>query len=660
MKKKKNSAKIIIALILVFGLATVCRTFFIEKGMIAGEESKSVGADIEELKNKLGPGIEYSVDKNTGALSFISAKDRKIPLTFEKPLSADPTVAAKYFMQEYGKYFGLSVPAKELVFAGKKSDGKKMNHVAYIQKRKNVPIFGAYGIVHLKEDNSVSSASANFLPGIVSETRSKISQNRAKKEAEKYWQDWGYGEKPQISKPKLFVFNKGLVENKKSNFNYLVWMVEVFGKEKGGHEYFFIDALNGSFVYHLAGTRNLNRNVYDGNSGALVLSRSEGQGAIGTADIDNAYDYLSGAHSYYQNNFGRDGANKLGGLGDGSASAYTNTDAYVRIDNVPNTALLCPNAWYDYYSIKFCSGELTTDILGHEYMHGVEYYSVLWGGLPWGLNYTGESGAMSEAYADFFGSVTENSIEGVNDWMIGEDSILGFSRRLDDPGSVNDGWGPYPGKMSDSGFYCGESDYGGVHQNSTVLGHGAYLAAVGGTYNGYSVSGIGIGDVGQIFYRAMNYYFAITSSFEDAYSALNTSCSDLYGAGSTLCSEFQKALQAVELDQASPCEDGSSAQITSDVSTLSYSTSKKAKARINLTVSGISVSKKKHLKARLGGRKAKVMRATLSGSSTIVNVMIKYKKWPRGDYNAVVTYKQKVGKSWQRGTISENGVLSII
>lgn len=660
MKRKKI---ILIGFALTFfvlGLVFFYQAFFAEKGEVAGEQTKNLSADIKELKNKVGPGVDYSVSRNTGALTFIAAGKDKIPLPLEKLVSVEPTVAAKYFMQEYGKYFGLSKPARELLYAGAKRDDLKMNHVAYVQKYKGIPVFGTYGIVHLEKDNSVSSASAKFLPDIVSETRPKISSKRAVKEAEKYWEDGGSIGSPEETNPKLLIFNKGLVENKKSDLFYLVWMVELWDKKRGEHEYFFINALDGSFVYHLSGTRSLSRNIYDGDSGAYVLSRSEGQPAIGTADVDNAYEYLLGAHNYFQTNFGRDGANKQGGLGDGSTNLYTDTDAYVRIDNNPNKVYSCPNAWYDYYSIKFCSGEMTADVLGHEYGHGITYHSILYYTWPWGFDYEGESGAMDEGYADIFGELVENSIKGSADWKIGEDSASGISRNLGDPGSFNMGYGPLPGKMSDSGYYCGSEDYGGVHQNSTVFGHTAYLSAVGGTYNGYSISGVGADATGQVFYRALNYYLGASSSFEDAYNALNTSCSDLYGAGSATCAEVQKALQAVELDQASPCEAVATTQITSDVSTLLYSERKKAKARVNLTVNGINVTKKKYLTVRLGGRKTKVMRVGVSGDSTIVNVEIKYRKWPRGDYGAVVTHKQKIGKSWQRGSISEDNILSII
>ena len=663
MKRKKIIRASLAVFFFVLGLVFFRQTFFSEKGEVAGEQTKNLSAHIEEFEKKIGPGIDYSVNSNTGALVFIAAGKNKIPLPLEKLVSVEPTVAAKYFMQEYGKYFGLAKPARELLYAGIKSDDQKMNHVAYVQKYEGIPVFGTYGIVHLKEDNSVSSASAKFLPSIVSATRPKISSKRAVKEAEKYWRDWGNTGNPEEIKPRLLIFNKGLVENKKSNLFRLVWLVELGNKEKGEHEYFFIDASDGSFVYHLPGTRGLSRHIFDGNSGAYVLSRSEGQGATGVADIDIAYEYLLGAHSYFQTNFGREGGNKRGGMGNSHANLYTDTDAYVRIDNNPDKVYPCPNAWYDYYSIKFCSGEMTADILGHEYGHGVTYPSILYYTWPWGFDYEGESGAMDEGYADLFGELIENSIEGGNDWKIGENSASGVSRSLADPGSINMGFGPAPGKMSDSGYYCGDEDYGGVHQNSTVFSHGAYLAAVGGVYNGQSITGVGTGAMGQIYYRALNFYLGASSTFEDAYNVLNTACSDLYGAESATCAEVQKALRAVELDQASPCEEvvAEQAEISADVTSLEYNERKKGSTRrINLSMENLGIKKKKHATVRIGGKKAKVLRVKNSGDTTIIAVNLKFRKWAKGNYGAVVGYKLKVGKSWQRGTLSEDNVLSII
>jgi len=138
MKKKKNFSRrnIATALVFVFVLALIFfyRVFFLEKGIVAGEENQSSLANLEEFRNKVGSAADYTIDPGTNALTFLVAKKGKTLLPFERLFSLRPEMAASYFLQEYGKYFGLTEPAKELIYVGKKSDERKMNHILYNQK----------------------------------------------------------------------------------------------------------------------------------------------------------------------------------------------------------------------------------------------------------------------------------------------------------------------------------------------------------------------------------------------------------------------------------------------------------------------------------------------------------------------------------------------
>ena len=49
-------------------------------------------------------------------------------------------------------------------------------------------------------------------------------------------------------------------------------------------------------------------------------------------------------------------------------------------------------------------------------------------------------------------------------------------------------------------------DGGGVHSNSGVPNHGYALLVDGGTYNGVTVTGIGLTKAAHIYYRAMHDY----------------------------------------------------------------------------------------------------------------------------------------------------------
>jgi len=386
----------------------------------------------------------------------------------------------------------------------------------------------------------------------------------------------------------------------------------------------------------------------------------------------------------------------------------------------------CPNAFFSGYDINFCNGLAVTDVIGHEYGHGVVYFAV-----PGYLTYYGESGALNESYADIFGEALENYRDGSSDWLAGEDvnvgGLVGPLRNLQNPSALSD-----PDKFFSSNFYCGTEDNAGVHTNSTVLSHAGYLMSEGGSFNGCSVSAIGKEKQEKIFYRALIVYFTSSTDFNGAYSALNQACGDLYGSGSSDCSEVKKALQSVELDQGGYCsgeteiqpcnsnapvvsgvsdgatynsdvvitfdkgtaalngesfsswstvsEEGSYtlivtdsvnnvsttvnftiSKVTTDTPSLAYSVSKRAKKTIKVTFLGRAMStKKNYVSARLGGRKVKVTRISNGGGNFTVWLNFSYRGWPIGNYDLSVSYKKKVGKSWQRGTLGKTGALSII
>jgi hypothetical protein len=113
--------------------------------------------------------------------------------------------------------------------------------------------------------------------------------------------------------------------------------------------------------------------------------------------------------------------------------------------------------------------------------------------------------------------------------------------------------------------------------------------------------------------------------------------------------------------------------IGTDTPTLAYSTSKKAKRKINLTFNGLGMTKKKWVKIRLNGRKVTVQRVKRIGDDTFVRIYIKYKKWGVGNYGLSMTYKNQIKvpyttkkgktkyrKGWESGGITSENMLSII
>jgi len=146
-------------------------------------------------------------------------------------------------------------------------------------------------------------------------------------------------------------------------------------------------------------------------------------------------------------------------------------------------------------------------------------------------------------------------------WLLGEDDTApGLT------GALRDMWNPTcygnAGKVSDAQYTCSTADGGGVHSNSGVPNHAYALLVDGGTYNGQTVSGIGLTKAAHIYFRAMSVYQGPASDFADHADALDQSCSDLLGenladlstgalSGQSIsasdCAQVAKAALAVEL-----------------------------------------------------------------------------------------------------------------
>ena len=112
-------------------------------------------------------------------------------------------------------------------------------------------------------------------------------------------------------------------------------------------------------------------------------------------------------------------------------------------------------------------------------------------------------------------------------WLMGEKSES-FG------GAIRDMWNPNchgdPAKVSDAQYTCSTDDAGGVHSNSGVPNHAYALLVDGGTYNGVTVSGIGLDKAAQLWWKAQHDHLTPVSDFADLADALDASCTSLTGA----------------------------------------------------------------------------------------------------------------------------------
>jgi Zn-dependent metalloprotease len=111
-------------------------------------------------------------------------------------------------------------------------------------------------------------------------------------------------------------------------------------------------------------------------------------------------------------------------------------------------------------------------------------------------------------------------------WLLGEDATA-FGA------AIRDMWTPTcladPGKVTDAEYHCDTSDAGGVHTNSGVPNHGFALLVDGGTFNGRTITAIGMVKAAHLYWRAQSVYQVPTTDFADHADALERSCQDLIG-----------------------------------------------------------------------------------------------------------------------------------
>lgn len=191
------------------------------------------------------------------------------------------------------------------------------------------------------------------------------------------------------------------------------------------------------------------------------------------------------------------------------------------------------------------------DVVAHELTHGVTDFTSQ-------LEYRDESGALNEAFSDIMATAAEffffRSGQGPQkgpNFVVGEDITKfspGYIRSLQDPISAGD-----PDHYSLRQFIGTPIDNGGVHVNSTIVGHAFYLAVAGGRnrVSGTTVAGIGVANMEpmeRIFYRAFAFLMGPRAQFADARAATLQAAADLYGSNSNERSQVAQAWTAVGVE----------------------------------------------------------------------------------------------------------------
>ncbi len=482
------------------------------------------------------------VAPETGWAAFASARGQGLLL----PAAASDTAAdrASLFIDLYGSAFGLAGRSHVRLARPARRDGLGLEHVRFDQLHQGVPVTGAQFLVHLNGAR-VMAANGRVLDRMPVEMAPSVLPNVAQGVAAQVVGRFrpASAAGARYSAPRLEVFNRAFLEHKQQGITRIAWFIEATGR--GLREFIWIDARTGGLLLNFSQLDTAkDREVYNANGLATLpgtLARSEGQPPTGNIDVDDAYGLTGAAYDFFFSRFGRDSF-------DGDGGTIVSSVNW-------NDGVSCPNAFWDGSQLVYCLGFASADdVVAHELTHAVTEYTA-------GLFYFVQSGALNESFSDIFGETIDLltatplplADTPANRWLVGEDLPIGAIRDMEDPTVFSN-----PGRMSDvQWFWCDTTtDGGGVHTNSGVPNHAYQLMVDGGTYNGHTVTGIGLEKAVQIQYRALYWYLSSSSGFLDAFNALNQSCNDLVGsAGITFadCTQVQNALLAVEMHAAWGC-----------------------------------------------------------------------------------------------------------
>ena len=452
----------------------------------------------------------------------------------------------------------------ELVVAGQARGAGGTTIVRFDQELHGVPVLGGEVVVTVDARRRVLAADGEVFDGTSPAFGPSVSAEQAQRLARAALGK-GMGEALRVSEPTLVIYDARIVGGPGPVEPVLAWDFEVTNGADLRRRV-FVDATTGYIVQSMDLIRSAKvRYVCDaGNANAALpciapFVRSEGGAPSLVSDVNDAYDYAGVTYDFYAA-LGRDSI-------DGEGMPMISTVRYCEASGCP-----LANAFWNgeqmAYGLGFAAAD---DIVAHELTHGVTQYTS-------NLLYWYQSGAINEAMSDIMGEFVDLANPGsgatadtaANRWLMGEDMPTGALRDMENPPNFGD-----PDRVGSVLYWRSILDSGGVHINSGIVNKTAVLIADGGTFNGQTVTGIGLEKSAWLWYQTgLSLRFA--SGFEDLANALDASCSSLVTlgtAGITLadCLQVQRAVVATELRAEPPnvavpgyCDNGRPADVFND------------------------------------------------------------------------------------------------
>ncbi|MGD6802160.1 M4 family metallopeptidase [Rossellomorea aquimaris] len=475
--------------------------------------------------------------------------------------SAVSSADALSFLNENKTKLNMKNPQGNLKLKKKETDELGMTHFRYNQTKNGVPVEGAEVLVHYNDKNEITAVNGTLNKQLEKsnlDTTPNVSVKTALETA-----------KASVDAPSTLdqLPSSDLVIYPFQGKNHLAHKVNLsFLGDEPGNWYVFVDAKTGKVIdqYNaimhadeIKTQKGVGIGVW-GEHRQLHISRSKperGGTVFNLADYSHeglegiiTYDYSKG---YLEVFHGKDASFKEDFDRAAVDAHYNSEQVYEYYKHEHDRNSLDDNGmpiqsvvhYGEDYNNAFWNGTFMVygdgdgefmvplsaglDVAAHEMAHGVTSNSA-------GLVYRFQSGALNEAFSDIFGALIDDS-----DWEMGEDIMAPAAREggrdalrsLSDPSRFpvgaayvpyGNGDGMYPSHMDEYYDLPRDLDNGGVHINSSIINHAAYLTA----------QDIGREKLGKIYYRALTVYLTPDSNFSHARESIIQSAIDLYGEGS--------------------------------------------------------------------------------------------------------------------------------
>ena len=464
----------------------------------------------------------------------------------QRAASGKPGETARFFVQDNKSLLGIISSNIDVTAFQTRQSGAR-TFVRLQQTYKGLPVYGGQMAVQLNPDEGVEFLSSdlglevNDVDAQPKWTTPTITAAQAVAIVSAQIAAKSPGIPFTTTPPQLMVYAPSVLDS--TGPAKLVWQFKTGSEAESEIDAtWLVDAHTGEVAARHALTHSaLNRQIRDSNNTTAwpgTLRRSEGGPASTIADVNSAYTFLGQCYNWFQNNHGRDSY-------DGSGATINATTRYCPDEDS------CPwgNAQWNSSSgrMRFGDGFATDDVTGHEFTHAVTEFTS-------GLIYENQSGAINESLSDVFGEFIDLNNANGNDaanvrWRMGEDLPGGSIRRMDFPDLWDD-----PDRLGSPNYVAAVTpgtgdngnDFGGVHSNSGVNNKLCYLLVDGDTFNGQTVTGMGIAAVADLYYGANANLLTAGSGWNDLYEALRQTAVNL-GWNVDQRNNLYRACRAVEI-----------------------------------------------------------------------------------------------------------------